>query len=222
MATFIPLKDESRQPLHYPYVTLGLVLANSFVFVLELMGGQPFVERWSAIPANITAGQDWITIFTAMFMHGGWLHIIGNMIFLWAFGREIEDAMNPARYLIFYFAGGFVSMMAQILASPASTIPNLGASGAIAAVMGAFIVTYPRDRIKTVVIIFFFFSITMVPAALLIGLWFVMQLFSVGQVASAQTGGVAYLAHVGGFIFGAVTGRLFDDRSRLTAEGLDG
>src|SRR5262249_41367159 len=158
------------------------------VFVLELLGGQPFVERWSAIPAHITAGQDWITIVTALFMHGGWLHIVGNMVFLWAFGREIEDAMNPARYLIFYLLGGVLSMTAQIIASANSTVPNLGPSGAIAAVMGAFIVTYPRDRIKTLVIIFFFASVTMIPAALLIGVWFVIQLFSVGQVASVQTG----------------------------------
>ena len=162
MATLIPLKDASRQPVHYPYVTLGLVLANSFVFILELMGGQPFVQQWSAIPANITSGQGWITVVTALFMHGGWLHIIGNMVFLWAFGREIEDTMNPARYLIFYLVGGVLSMLAQIMADPHSTIPNLGASGAIAAVMGAFVVTYPRDKIKTLVVIFFFASVTMI------------------------------------------------------------
>jgi membrane associated rhomboid family serine protease len=220
MATMIPLKDETRQPLHYPYVTLSLILANSIVFLLELQGGQDFVAKWSAVPAEIMAGHRWITLLTSMFMHGGWLHIIGNMVFLWAFGREIEDAMNPVRYIIFYLLGGLVSMTAQILASPTSTIPNLGASGAIAAVMGAFIITYPRDKIKTLVVIFFFVSTPMIPAAALIGIWFLIQVFSVGSVASVQTGGVAYMAHVGGFIFGVIFGRLFEDRRRLVEEGL--
>jgi len=145
-----------------------------------------------------------------MFMHGSWSHIIGNMIFLWAFAPEIEDAMGPVRYLIFYLAGGVVAMLAQVAASPHSAVPNLGASGAIAAVMGAFIVTYPRDQIKSVLFIFIFFKVTYIPAALLIGFWFLTQLLHAGAVAQTQTGGVAYLAHVGGFIFGAVFGRWFE------------
>jgi membrane associated rhomboid family serine protease len=148
-------------------------------------------------------------------MHGSWSHIIGNMIFLWAFGPEIEDAMGRGRYLLFYLAGGLVAMLAQILADPRSTVPNLGASGAIAAVMGGFIVTYPRDRIKAVLFIFVFVRITFIPAALLIGFWFLTQLVHAGAVAQVQTGGVAYLAHVGGFVFGAVTARLFERSSRI-------
>ncbi len=141
------------------------------------------------------------------------------MIFLWAFGPEIEDAMNPLRYLLFYLIGGVVAMSTQVIAIPNSTLPNLGASGAIAAVMGAFIVTYPRDRIRAVLIIFLFIDVTAIPAALLIGFWFLMQLFSAGSVAaSVQTGGVAYLAHVGGFIFGAATARLFEDRARIAQQ----
>jgi len=151
-----------------------------------------------------------------MFMHGSWSHIIGNMIFLWAFGPEIEDAMGRGRYLIFYLIGGLVAMLAQIAADPHSTVPNLGASGAIAAVMGAFIVTYPRDQIKSVLFIFLFARITLIPAALLIGFWFLTQLVHAGVVTQVQTGGVAYLAHVGGFIFGAATARLFE-RSRQIA-----
>jgi membrane associated rhomboid family serine protease len=147
-----------------------------------------------------------------MFMHASWSHIIGNMIFLWAFGPEIEDAMGPLRFLIFYLAGGVIAMLAQVAADPHSTVPNLGASGAIAAVMGAFIVTYPRDQIKSVLFIFIFFRITLIPAALLIGFWFLTQLVHAGAVAPVQGGGVAYLAHVGGFIFGAVTCRLFETR----------
>src|SRR6266705_3817080 len=210
MGTMIPLGDASRRPLHRSVVTAVIILVNALVFVLELQGGEPFVTRWSAIPADIVAGHHWITLLTAMFMHASWSHIIGNMIFLWAFGPEIEDAMGRGRYLLFYLAGGLVAMLAQILADPHSTVPNLGASGAIAAVMGAFIVTYPRDRIKSVLFIFVFFKVTYIPAALLIGFWFLSQLVHAGTVAQTQTGGVAYLAHVGGFIFGAVFGRWFE------------
>ena len=127
-----------------------------------------------------------------MFMHAGWLHIIGNMVFLWAFGPEIEDAMGRFHYLAFYLLGGVVAMLAQVVASASSTVPCLGASGAIAAVMGAFIVMYPRDRIRSILII-----------------WFLIQLLNVGSVASVQTGGVAYLAHVGGFLYGALTTKLW-------------
>jgi len=201
-----------------PVVTAFIIVVNVFVFLLELMRGDAFVMQWSAIPAQIVSGHHWITIFTAMFMHGSWSHIIGNMIFLWAFGPEIEDAMGHGRYLLFYLAGGLVAMLAQILADPHSTVPNLGASGAIAAVMGGFIVTYPRDRIKAVLFILVFVRITFIPAALLIGFWFLTQLVHAGAVAQVQTGGVAYLAHVGGFVFGAVTARLFEGSSRIVDE----
>src|SRR5713101_8299523 len=183
------------------------------------MRGDAFVMQWSAIPAQIFSGHHWITIFTAMFMHASWSHIIGNMVFLWAFGPEIEDAMGRGRYLLFYLLGGLIAMLAQVAADPHSTVPNLGASGAIAAVMGAFLVTYPRDRIRTVLFIFVFVRVTFVPAALLIGEWFVLQLVSVGAVGKLPTGGVAYAAHVGGFIFGAVAARLFEQPERVIASG---
>jgi membrane associated rhomboid family serine protease len=211
----IPLSDASRRPVRLPVVTAFIIVVNVLVFLLELMRGDAFVMQWSAIPAQIASGHQWITILTAMFMHGSWSHIIGNMIFLWAFGPEIEDAMSRGRYLLFYLAGGLLAMLAQILANPHSTVPNLGASGAIAAVMGGFIVTYPRDRIKAVLFIFVFVRITLIPAALLIGFWFLTQLVHAGAVAQVQTGGVAYLAHVGGFVFGAVTARLFEGSSRI-------
>ena len=201
MGGLIPLSDASRRPVRMPVVTAFIIAVNVFVFLLELMRGDAFVMQWSAIPAQIISGHHWITVLTAMFMHGSWSHIIGNMIFLWAFGPEIEDAMGRGRYLLFYLAGGLVAMLAQILADPHSTVPNLGASGAIAAVMGGFIVTYARDRIKAVLFIFIFARITFIPAALLIGFWFVTQLVHAGAVAQVQTGGVAYLAHVGGFVF---------------------
>jgi membrane associated rhomboid family serine protease len=217
VGAFIPLSDASRRPVHFPIVTTSIILANVFVFVLELRGGEAFVLKWSVIPADVAAGHHWITILTGMFMHGGWLHIIGNMVYLWAFGPEIEDAMNPLRYLVFYLLGGVAAMLAQVAASPNSTVPNLGASGAIAAVMGAFLVTYPRDEIRALLMIFIFVRVTMIPAALLIGFWFLIQLFSAGSIASVQTGGVAYLAHVGGAVFGAVAARLFEDPKRLSA-----
>jgi membrane associated rhomboid family serine protease len=190
--------------------TAVIIVVNCLVFLLELARGEAFVTQWSLVPAQITAGHQWITILTAMFMHGSWSHIIGNMVFLWAFGPQIEDAMGRGRYLFFYLLGGLVAMLAQVAADPHSTVPNLGASGAIAAVMGAFIVTYPRDRIKSLLLIFIFVKVTFIPAALLIGFWFLTQLVHAGAVAHVQTGGVAYLAHVGGFIFGAVTARWFE------------
>jgi rhomboid family protein len=219
----IPLRDISRRPTHRPVITVSIIAVNAIVFVLELIGGEPFVQQWSVIPANIAAGQHWVTIFTAMFMHAGWMHIIGNMVFLWAFGPEIEDAMGPIRYLAFYLLGGLVAFGAQIAAASSSTVPNLGASGAIAAVMGAFIITYPRDRIRTLLFLGWFVTVTAIPAAVLIGIWFLIQLFSqVGSVVEAQSagGGVAYMAHVGGFIFGAITAKLFEDRRRIAAQTL--
>ena len=217
MGGLIPLSDASRRPVQVPIVTACIIVTSFLVFALELSGGDAFVLKWSAVPANIIAGHHWITILTAMFMHGSWSHILGNMVFLWAFGPEIEDAMNPLRYLAFYLAGGLFAMLAQVAVSPSSTVPNLGASGAIAAVMGAFLVTYPRDEIRALLIIFVFVRVTLIPAGLLIGFWFLTQLFNVGSVAAVQTGGVAYVAHVGGFVFGAATARLFEDPRRLAA-----
>jgi membrane associated rhomboid family serine protease len=214
----IPLSDASRRPVHTPVVTVGIILTNFAAFILELTRGDKFVVQWSAIPADITSGHHWITLFTAMFLHGSWSHIIGNMVFLWAFGPEIEDSMNPLRYLAFYLTGGVISMLSQVAASPHSTVPNLGASGAIAAVMGAFLITYPGDEIRSLLIIFVFVRVTFIPAAVLIGFWFLTQLLNLGPIATAQTGGVAYVAHVAGVVFGALTARLFEDPQRLAAQ----
>ncbi len=215
----LPLGDESRRPSSFPIVTASIIALNVVVFILELTGGDAFVLKWSLIPADIVAGHHLITILTAMFMHASWSHILGNMIFLWAFGPEIEDSMNPWRYLAFYLSGGIAAMLAQVAGDPGSTVPNLGASGAIAAVMGAFLVTYPRDKIRTVLLIGWFVDITFIPAALLIGFWFLTQLFSFGVVANnVQSGGVAYIAHIAGMIFGAVTARLFENPRRLAEQ----
>src|SRR5713101_2277414 len=158
MGGMVPLGDASRRPARVPVVTAGIIVVNVVVFVLELMRGDAFVTQWSAVPAQIVSGHHWITILTAMFMHGSWSHIIGNMIFLWAFAPEIEDAMGRGRYLVFYLVG------------------------------------------RTLLFIFVFARIRFIPAALLIGLWFISQLFHAGAVAHVQSGGVAYLAHIGGFI----------------------
>ena len=213
----VPLQDVSRRPAHFPAVTAALVLTNVLVFVVELWGGEPFVTRWSVIPADIVAGHNWITILTSMFMHGSWSHLLGNMVFFWAFGPEVEDLMGRSRYLIFYLLGGLAATLAQLAAGPTSTVPNLGASGAIAAVMGAFLVTYPRDSIRSLLMIFVFVRVAYIPAALLIGLWFLSQLLNLGAVARLpeQSGGVAYAAHVGGFIYGTVVTRLFLGRRGL-------
>jgi membrane associated rhomboid family serine protease len=212
----IPLGDASRPPSRFAVVTTLIIVLNVWVFFQELTYGDPFVSAWSAVPIRIIHGRALITIVTSMFMHAGWMHIIGNMIYLWAFGREIENAMGPIRFAVFYLIGGIVAMSAQILGDPFSRIPSLGASGAIAAVMGAFLITFPRDRIRTFVFFFIFFRITLIPAALLIGFWFLIQVFNVGAVAQVRTGGVAYLAHIGGFLFGVVTARLFVDPRRIS------
>jgi membrane associated rhomboid family serine protease len=208
----IPITDASRRPTHFPTVTAFIIALNALMFVAEILGGESFVTRWAVIPANISAGHDWITILTAMFMHGSWSHIIGNMVFLWAFGPEIEDSMGGPRYAAFYLLGGLAAALAQVAAAPHSTVPNLGASGAIAAVMGAFLVTYPRDQIRSLLVIFVFVRVAYIPAALLIGVWGLTQFVNMGAVAqqTGPGGGVAYAAHVGGFIFGAVTARLFE------------
>ncbi len=218
----IPLGDASRRPLRFPIVTTMLIAANALFFMLELIGGDAFINRWLLVPADIMAGRNWLTILTAMFMHAGWAHILGNMLFFWVFGPEIEDVMGPLRYLTFYLLGGLAATTAQILIDPTSTVPNLGASGAIAGVMGAFLITYPRDRIRTILFFGWFARVTFIPAIVLVGFWFLTQLFSeVGALAQVQSGGVAYMAHIGGFIFGALTARVFESRSRRWQQGLE-
>ncbi len=212
----IPLNDASRRPMRVPIATILIIGLNALVFVMELAGGDNFILRWSLVPADILAGRHLETILTSMFMHEGWEHIIGNMVFLWAFGPEIEDVMGAGRYLVFYLLGGLAATFAQVIVDPASTIPNLGASGAIAAVMGAFLVTYPRDQIRTVVLMGWFVRVTFVPAVVLVGMWIVTQLFSeVGALMTIDTSGVAYMAHIGGFLFGALTARLFESQGRV-------
>jgi membrane associated rhomboid family serine protease len=164
--------------------------------------------------------QWWQSIFTAMFLHGGWLHIGGNMLFLWIFGNNVEDKLRPIGYLLFYLAAGIVATLAQLAISPNSAVPNLGASGAIAGVLGAYLVMFPRRRVLTL-IIFFFITWVYLPASVVLGLWFVLQLFSgVGELGSHVHGGggVAFWAHIGGFAFGGLMALLFFPKERLGAE----
>ena len=216
MGGFIPLGDASRRQRQFPIVTTLIIVVNVLVFLKELSHGDAFVWAWSVEPIRIVHGRHLITLLTSMFMHASWMHIIGNMVYLWAFGRAIEDSMGSGRFLVFYLSGGIVAMLAQIMGDPYSRIPCLGASGAIAAVMGAFLVTFPRDRIRTLVFILIFIRITFIPAAILIGFWFLMQILNFGVVTQVKTGGVAYLAHIGGFLFGVIVARLFENPKRMT------
>jgi membrane associated rhomboid family serine protease len=157
-----------------------------------------------------------------MFLHAGWLHILSNMLFFWVFGPQIEDIMGPFSFIVFYLLGGIAATVAQIYVSPYSLIPNIGASGAIAAVMGAFLLNFPRDRIRTLIFLGIFINVTFVPAILLVGLWFLLQVLNgFAPVARADAGGVAYMAHIGGFIFGIIFSRIFESSRRRRLQGLE-
>ena len=207
----IPLRDASRSPVRFPVVTVSLIAVNVLAFVWELRSGEAAIIRWAVVPVELLRGRGWITPLTAMFLHGGVAHIVGNMVFLAAFAPMVEDAMGRGRFLVFYLLGGLAATAAQIVIEPASTVPQLGASGTIAAVMGAFLVTYPRDRIKVLWFFGFFARVTQVPAFVLIGLWLASQMLNqMGAVVEADAGGVAYAAHVGGAFFGILAARVFE------------
>ena len=159
----------------------------------------------------------WLTVFTAMFMHGGLLHLGGNMLFLWIFGNNVEDSMGPFRFIVFYLLGGLAAVAGQLIVGPDSTVPNIGASGAIAAVLGGYIVLFPKARVVTIIFIVFFFTILELPAMLILGFWFIQQaLFGYFDLASgaARGGGVAYFAHIGGFLLGLAAIKLFADERK--------
>jgi membrane associated rhomboid family serine protease len=222
-----PIGDDNSTRLSKPVLTVLLILANVGVFLLELAQGdalQGFVERWSVIPKEYTERADfpptipfpfWFTTLSAMFMHGGWMHLGGNMLFLWIFGDNLEDVMGRARYLVFYLLCGIGATAAQILVDPRSTIPNLGASGAISGVLAGYVVLFPRRRVRVLL----FRAITQVPAFVAIGIWVLMQLIGgIGQVADTRQtgeGGVAYAAHVGGFVAGLVLVFVLRRRGRM-------
>ncbi len=214
----IPVGDDDRMRRTTPIVTYILIALNFIVFFLELAGGDAFIERWSFVPGRFLSNPagDFITLFTAMFMHGGWAHILGNMLYLWIFGDNVEDRFGHLKYLIFYLLCGLAASFAQLAVNPGSNVPNLGASGAIAGVLGAYLVMFPQGRVNVLL----GRQVTAMSALIVIGLWFVLQLFSgFGSITNAaDTGGVAYMAHVGGFIAGVVlTFLLGGRRERLTS-----
>jgi membrane associated rhomboid family serine protease len=178
--------------------------------------GEPGVAGASGCRSSTDEAPAFLTLFTSMFMHGGWLHIIFNMLFLWIFGNNIEDSMGRARFLLFYLLGGLAAIGAQIAVDPDSTVPTVGASGAIAAVLGGYMLLYPRAQVLTVIFLFFFFTFVEIPALVMLGIWFVLQFLpAVGQLATPELsgqGGVAYFAHVGGFVFGLALIHLFAKR----------
>lgn len=207
----VPIYDETRHRGGFPYAVILLIVANFLVFFLELFNGQQWALQYALVPDDVIHGVALWTIFTAMFMHAGWLHIIGNMIYLWVFGDELDaDYMGSARFLAFYFICGLAATALQIAVDPTSTVPNLGASGAIAGVLGGFLLIFPHDRILT----FFLVPIPIpvrISAAILVGFWFLFQLVSglLSLGGSPDQGGVAYFAHVGGFLAGLALVKLF-------------
>jgi membrane associated rhomboid family serine protease len=203
-----PERDESRPLTRFPVVLVLIITANIVVFLMELAMGDSFILRYSMKPAEIVRGEHLETLFTSMFMHANFLHIFGNMLYLWVFGDELEaNYLGPIRFGLFYLVCGLAAGALQIAVNPTSTVPNLGASGAIAGVLGGFQVVFPRDRILVYIFPFWHARIT---ALMLIGFWFLTQLVSgVGSITSTTQTGVAYFAHIGGFIAGLALVRLF-------------
>lgn len=201
-----PIGDDNSERTITPIVTWTLIVVNVLVFVVELMSGDfnAFVTTWGAIPAEITNGEDLVTLLTSMFMHGSIMHILGNMMFLKVFGDNVEDALGHAYFLGFYLITGFAAHAAHIFFNPDSPIPTVGASGAISGVLGAYIVMFHRNRVNVLLGYF----VTTVPAWMMIGMWAAMQFLytwiDIGSADTAQTGGVAYAAHAGGFVAGVV------------------
>jgi membrane associated rhomboid family serine protease len=222
----IPLRD-ANPVRRLPIVTIGLIVACVIAFAYELgtqsTGGDSALERlfrqYALIPADLTAAlggtrgdtvHELLTVPTSMFLHGGWIHLIGNMLYLWIFGNNIEDRLGRLRFLVFYLLGGVAAAITQVVIAPHSAVPVIGASGAIAAVLGAYLVLYPGARILSLVFLGFFYQLLEVPALIVLGLWFVLQLIdgiaSLGVESSA--GGVALFEHIGGFIAGVAVGLL--------------
>jgi len=215
----IPLRDviPSRTT---PVVTIGLIVANTLVFLFQVSLPRPelrmFVQEFGLIPAQFSVP----TLVTSVFLHGGWLHFIGNMWYLWIFGDNVEDRMGHLRYLAFYLICGIVAGLGHVVIGPESYLPTIGASGAIAGVMGAYFVLYPRSRILTLIPIIVFIQIIEIPAVFFLAFWFIMQLFSgVGSLAGPnQAGGVAFWAHIAGFVAGLALVRPFRRAERLRPE----
>ncbi len=215
----MPIRDENPSR-STPYVTYALILANIAVFgyevLLALQGSlEEFIHTYGMIPALVVRGEAVLTLLTSMFIHGGVFHLLGNMLYLYIFGDNVEDAMGHLRYLLFYITCGLAASALQIAVNPYSTLPNVGASGAIAGVLGAYFVTYPLARVHTIIFLGYFIRWVSLPAVVLLGFWFVFQLFAgtaTLQAMKLDYGGVAYFAHVGGFVAGMLLVHVFRRR----------
>ena len=212
----LPIGDDDRFRRSTPVVTYILIALNIAFFLLELNSGEAFVQKWAFIPREFLAnpGGEFLTMFTSMFMHAGWLHLGSNMLYLWIFGDNVEDCFGRSKFLMFYLLCGLAAMGAQLAFTANSSIPNLGASGAIAGVLGSYLILFPQGQVRVLQ----GQRIIPLPALMVIGLWFVLQLFSgVGSIVAgaASAGGVAYLAHVGGFLAGIVLTMLLTGSRRL-------
>ena len=219
----IPIKDDNPT-YSFPFVTLGIVVVNVAVFFYQVMlgprGGEFFIYRTAAIPYEITHLVDIhprglvpppFTLFTAMFVHGGFFHLAGNMLYLWIFGDNIEDRLGHLKFLFFYLASGFFASLAHIIIDPSSIIPMIGASGAVAGVLGAYFLLYPRAHVLTLVYLFFFINIVRIPAVIFLGIWFLFQVIS-----STAGGGIAWYAHIGGFVAGCLMVLFIKPKRRRT------
>ncbi|MGZ9222886.1 MAG: rhomboid family intramembrane serine protease, partial [Anaerolineales bacterium] len=201
----IPIGDDNSSRRLTPVVTYVLIALNVLVFFLELSGGNAFIERWAFVPSRFLANPvaDFPTLFTSMFMHAGWVHLLSNMLYLWIFGDNVEDRLGHATYTIFYLLCGLGATFAQLAVSTGSNIPNLGASGAIAGVLGAYLLMFPRGSVNVLL----GRIVTRMSALIVIGFWFLLQVFNgIGafSASSQNEGGVAYMAHIGGFIAGVI------------------
>ncbi len=219
-----PISDDNPR-IGTPYVTWSVIGACVLVFFWQVSlgasGGEIAIYEFGMIPARLlgaaaldpelTAVPAWSTVFTSMFMHGGWLHLGFNMLFLWIFGDNVEDCMGHARYLIFYLVCGVAAALAQAFVSPGSTIPMVGASGAISGVLGAYLLLHPRATVRTVIFLGIFVTMMHLPALIVLGLWFLMQLVS-ATFSNSGEAGVAFWAHVGGFVAGMALVPLFKKR----------
>ncbi|PYR91147.1 MAG: rhomboid family intramembrane serine protease [Acidobacteria bacterium] len=200
-----------------PVVTIGLIAVNALVFLHELLLPSVALELFTQHYALIPAWFSWPTVFTSMFLHAGFWHVLPNMVYLWIFGDNVEDRLGHGRYLVFYVATGVMAAIAQLAINPNSTVPMIGASGAIAGVMGAYFVLYPQSRVLTAVFVLIFFDVVEIPAIFFLGLWFLLQLLSgVGSlgVSNAAGGGTAFFAHIGGFVAGVIVGLIVRSRDR--------
>jgi len=214
-----PIGDDNTSRRTVPLVTYALIALNVLFFFLEQSGGDAFIGKWAFVPRRFLANPfgDFLTLFTSMFMHAGWVHLGGNMLYLWIFGDNVEDRFGHIKFIIFYLLSGLAATLAQLAFSLGSNVPNLGASGAIAGVLGAYILLFPQGKVRVLQ----GQQVIQVPALIVIGIWIVLQFFSgIGSIGNtAQTGGVAYMAHIGGFVAGLVLTSLLGGSRTLRLAG---